>query len=954
MYTIYQDVYVKIIVDRKKRLTALIWIICIAAVLSLTACVSAGVLPEPFSQIDPDAVTGNLENGVPYIILENKKPANTIRMQLIVQAGSLDEPKNKRGLAHFIEHMNFQGTEHFKSMEIVDYLESVGMRFGPEVNAYTGFGSTVYHIDVPADDREAVITGLRILQDWARGPVVSNDRLEIEKGVVLEEYRLRATDAKSRFFMYMLNDCAAGSPYHDRFPIGKPEHISHFAKSDIDSFTAVNYTRDRETVIISGDFEKGDMEALLRSHFTAQLPEGSGRNGPSYPASPQTDGFKIRYYVDRELQSPSFTWAVTTPSVAKNSLESLKWDFCAHAVFSALKQRIETMTLDIETGVSDGSADYWWTYGHRWQMRICISPRNGKMLEAYASLCTQLRNIELYGITNSEFQEARKTWGNTTHSLMNKKEEITSGQKADAMTEVITMDKPYAYDFSYYLARSAAVGSLNNASVHSWVKEYLDPEKAYLYVQTLEKNDAPSASALKRIVKQINKTDIPRITAAQLKPIVSDYPTPGSVVKEELIPGTPYEKWTLSNGIEMYLFPNDLKQHELIMKAYSRGGLSLLEDDEYALGRYALSVLAYNGAGNLTYSEIKDYLNGRTANVSFGLDETFAYINGTADGKDREDMGMMFKLLYANLAQPRRDASAEAAIIQKHREWLLNNTDNPDIQYYNQILLAQSDSNPRRKPFAPGFFDNLNADTASAQAKKFFGNPADFTFVFCGDYFRGTLKDLAAQWLASIPCNPPSLATPADRGIRPPAGAVKQIVSAGNEDQSKFTISITSDYPYSKEAIRSVFTLQEILRIRLIDVLRQDKGGTYGVGVSCSVFNDPYEHSEVRIQFSSDPSKEDAMYDALIDELENLSSGGIDDRDFGKGVAIVKRIISHGEKTNAFWADRIFYSLKDLGTLEGLPEMEQYYGQITKEEVVSMAARILDPERTVTVILNAQ
>ena len=908
------------------------------------------------STLDPSVRSGVLPNGMRYYVLKNPVPEKRVEMRLVVRAGSLQEGSGEHGLAHLVEHLEFEGTSRYKPLEVISYMESIGMAFGPEVNGFTDYNGTGYLLSVPTTVPGAVEKGIDILDDWARGPVVTADIVEKEKKIVSEEYRLRVANTEGRYQLALAEMKYEGSPFADQSPLGLPEDISRFTLDAARRFVDTLYTVDAMSVVVVGDVDPGKIVSLLKRRFTSDYGRKGGARSMAFPAYASATKDSVRYFAAPDLGSDRLVWSTVHERVSDDLNAAMLWDLKADIAFGALNRRLADVSLRSESGVKEASVRYEWVPGQGRGVIYYLVPRDGMREAAIASFFAELKRAAAFGVTKGEYDLGRSAWYGAGEAYQTQKANTKSAEKAARIVSAIVDDDYYIYTQEWYAARKSALAKVRKQDVDEWLAHIAIPSPARLMVGTVEKKGsrAPTEGEIGTVIRSSLAAEV---TPAADKPagaLIQAMPARGKIVNAEKIAGTPFTKWTLSNGVVAYLYRNANTRNDFKVRAFSAGGLSLLDDADFWVGAFAPQLLARNGAGGLDEAGLSKFLSGMRSCVRFAVDENHAELWGVSDPADPNDMERFFKLLHALLASPRRDPIAERAVRAQIAEWYANNAANPDFLYSNEVDSLLSSDNPRFTPLDAARAESLDPDRAAQILSLWYGNPADLTFVITGEYDETALKGLVETWLASIPARPASNAVAVDRGIRAFKGPLVKTVRAGKDDKSVVTIFRDAETPCGARELQLAYILRNVLDIRLLDALRQEKAGTYTVSVGMNLLSRPYSHARTAVRFTCDPKNRDSLIAAAKKELGRISAGDIDDATFGKAVAIQKQTIRAGEKTNDYWNVVMFLALANGYDIQETISIKAFADSVTKKDISEFAARVIGGDDFLIALLEPE
>lgn len=905
--------------------------------------------------LDPSVRSGVLPNGMRYYVLKNQVPKKRVEMRLVVKAGSLQEGPGEHGLAHAVEHMEFEQTSRYKPLEVISYMESIGMAWGPEVNAETNYTNTTYQLSVPTDVSGAVEKGIDVLDDWARGPVVTDALLDKERKILAEEYRLHIGNAAGRYSVALCDMAQEGSPFANQIPLGKLDDISRLTADDVTRFVQAHYTVDAMSVVVVGDADPAAIEKALKARFTSDYGRTSAARPTPAPSFASVSTDAVRFFEDPGLDTDSLVWWKADERVSSDAKGAIAWDIRADVALSALNRRLAELSLQPESGVKEAFVCYEWLVGHGRGISYHLIPRDGMHTVAMASFIMELKRAQAFGVTKGEFELDRDAWKGCNEAYLTQKANIQSADKAARIASAIAEDEYYPYTQGFYSAKKAAASGLGKRDVDEWLTRYAIPSPSRLLVGTVgtQKSRALTESEIGSIVARALEASVSPVVEKPAGTLIQDKPVRGKVIKSEKVAGTPFTKWTLSNGIVAYLYRNENTRNNFQVRAFSAGGLSLLDDGEFWDGTFAAQLLSRNGAGGLDEQGLAKFLSGMRAKIQYGMDANHAMLWGTSDPADPNDMERFFKYLHASLVSPRRDPIAERAVRAQIAEWYAKNANNPEVLYSNEIQSLLTGGNPRFKPLDEARAKALDPERASLIMARWFGNPADLTFVITGEYDETSLKALVETWLASVPARPASDNATADRGIRAFKGPLTKTVRGGKDVKSVVTLLMDSESSVGAREIQLAYILRQTIDIRLNEALRQENAGTYHVDVGFNLFVRPYAHLTTSVQFTCDPQNKDALLAAARKELERIRAGDIDEVTFRKAVAIQSQTVQAGEKTNEYWNLVMYLALAYGIDVRETLSIPAFVDSITKDDLAEFAARVIKGNESLVAILEA-
>lgn len=920
----------------------LLCLVFLGGALSLLPAQAPTVLP-------PEVRTGVLQNGVRYFIQKNGKPENRVELRLTVQVGSLQETESELGLAHLVEHLQFEGTERFGPQEIIHFLESNGMKFGNDLNAQTNFTDTQYFLDLPADQPEALKTGLMILEDWAHGPRITAEMLEKEKKIVAEEQRVRMENVQGRLTEFFLPVLLAGTPYADRLPIGKMPILQKVSVGDAEAFVRRWYTPEALSLQIVGDVDPASIEGLLKATFTKPFTTTSAP--APFPAVPGYRGASFHPFQDVELGANILVWNKVLPVdpfdlalVKKVDLLNFVVSFTLSKRFTELTQAADPPFLQASVGASP-------LFGRAWLNQFQVVVRDGVADRSVETYMNELRRLAVHGLTATDLQLALGEYRSLVEAQYAQRDNTTNPQRGGQLAAHALTGEPVLSDEQDYRLRLATAEAVTLAELNGQLSAWLDLSTARLLHLTTGKPEAlvPDEAGIQAIAARVEAATLEASQQREIKALFPSLPAAGKITKTEKVAGTPLTKWTLSNGLAVYLYPNSFTKNEVQLRATARGGLARASDADYLSAVLAPYLFGNTGLGDLSLPEVTDFLTGHQAGANVGLDDAGSALTASAVPADLE---VMFQLVNKKFSAVRRDAAVEASFLQQVKESLTNQQDLPEQKYQNEIQRILGGAAPRSRPLTAERMGEVVPDRAAQLYAEAFGAASGYTFTITGDFDEATLKPLVETYLASLPAK--KAAGWKDLGIRPLAGPLTSVVKAGRDNKAVVTLFLPVSLPYSTQAAFNAQVLQEILDIRLREVVRQDKEGTYGVTVSVSLTPYPYPHALTQVNFTCDRARQDELQAAVITELQALASGKIDDTVFAKAIEIRRKALETDQKTNNWWLWAVSSALNDGDDLKLLPTLGTYYGGLKKAAIVAQAKVLLDPKKALVVVLNPE
>jgi zinc protease len=897
---------------------------------------------------DPSIITGQFPNGLKYYIRKNAKPVNRAELRLVVNAGSVLEGDDQQGLAHFVEHMAFNGTKNFPKLQIVQFMESIGMRFGPSINAFTSFDETVYMLTVPTEKREIIDRAFLVLEDWAQNVSFEPAEIDKERGVILEEWRLRrgaAARLQDKQFPVLL----AGSRYATRLPIGKPEIIQNFKHDRLTQFYKDWYKPDLMSVIAVGDFDPAAIEGMIRAHFGAIPRRTGGRQRTPYNVPARTSpAFVVA--TDREQPTTQVVVVNLMPTRDESTHASYRRSIVEGLFSTMLSARFQEMARKPDApflGAGSANGSFVRT-AEGTQLGAAV--REGGVERGLEALFVEAERVTKFGFTATELTRAKTNALRRMEQAVAEKDNQESADLAAEYSRNYLEGEPIpgiVYEDQLY-KRFLPTITLDelNALARTWSPErsrvvmVSAPEKAGLAPPT-------EAALAKVIAGAAGKATTPYDDGVSNAPLMAKAPAPGTIVNTATREAIGITEWTLSNGIKVILKPTTFKQDEIVFRGFSYGGSSLSSDADYVPASTAAQVVAAGGLASMNSSNLSKALTGVIASAQPSIGNYEESINGGGSPKDLETM---MQLIHLRFTEPRQDAEIFGVMRDQTKAALANQAATPAFAFQMALNEALNGNHIRTRPMTPAIVDEMNLDKSMAFYRDRFGDAGDFTFVFVGTFDLNTMRPLVERYLASLPSKGRK-ETWKDINLPTPSTVVERRVAKGIEPQSQTQIIFKGPFQYDQAHRNAIRAMGIVLSTRLRLALREDLGGTYSINASPSYTKVPKEEYTVTIQFGSSPDRADALATRVFTEIESLKTSGPTDAELNDAKQALKREFETGSTQNAYLLGQIANRYQIGESVEEFFKISDTFDRITAAEVKTAATTYLPKERYVKVVL---
>lgn len=854
---------------------------------------ASGLLP-----LDPAVKTGKLANGFTYYIQKNIEPKNRATLYLVVKAGSILEKENQRGLAHFMEHMSFNGTKHFPKNELVEYLQTSGVRFGADLNAYTGFDETVYQLPIPTDNPEILKNGLQIMRDWAQDATLSPAEIDRERGVVLEEKRLRMgaqQRVQDQTMPVMLNN----SLYVHRLPIGTDQVLKSFTPAVIRSFYKDWYRPDLEAIIVVGDVDVAKIEKAVL-HLFADLKK---------PAL-----LKKRLSYDIALDGKNKFETVTDPEVSETTVQVLikhksrvnktEGDFrvsLLNSLFSGMfSSRLAEAAKRPDAPFVKLQGGYGELMGGLNVLSVNVVPQKNQLEEGLKAVWTEVEGMHINGFTDAELSRMKEQVTAQMEAALREKDKQSSTALADQLKiHFLKGEAVPGIEAEFALVKKLLPG-LSLADVNAVAKAMIKATDRDIIITApaSEKATLPAKGIVYSWLQQVETGAIKPYTEAKTTiGLIAKLPLKGSIISEKQIPVLGLTEWTLSNGAKVVLKPTSFKNDEVVFLALSKGGTSLYPDSDYESAANAAGIIGSFGLGDNDNIALPKLLNGKQASVQPFIGER---LEGLQGGSSVKDLSTAMELMYLYFTAPRRDTALFNKIIQNSAQQISGRYTDPNAIFGDTVAAVLGAHHPRRTGPTLAKLNSIKLDEVLRIYKERFANAGDFTFFFVGSFNTDTLKQQTEQYLASLP-RADNKEEAKDLGIHVPSGRITKTVEAGKEDKASVRLVFTGNYTFNTENNLALTALQEILQFRLTERLREVESGVYTPSAQVGRSKFPQSTYGLTVSFGCAPANVEILIAATLDEMKKLRDSGILAADLQKFKAEQLRQNELMEKSNSFW-----------------------------------------------------
>jgi zinc protease len=904
--------------------------------------------------VDPQVRFGTLENGLTYYIRHNASPEKRADFYIAQKVGSMQEEDNQAGLAHFLEHMAFNGSKNFPGKKtMLNYLESIGVKFGANVNAYTSFDETVYNLsDVPVVRQTIIDSCLLVLHDWSSFISLRDEQIDEERLVIKEEWRTRS-GAQSRIWDKQLPVIFKGSKYADRMPIGKMEIVENFPYQTLKDYYHRWYRPDLQTIIVVGDINVDETEAQVKTMF-ADIPKPVAPaervyfpvlNNDEPVVSVITDPEAVQTIVSLYIKHDIF------PEALKKTQAELMSGIVKNLASSMLSDRLNEISQKADAPFAasyahDGNffvsktKDAWTT--------IALS-KEGKVDKTLASLVRENERIRKFGFTEAEVERAKATLLQRYEDMYNNRSKELNRKYVQEYVRSFSDNEgipgiEYEYNFLKQIApmldaktiNAMSQGLINNQNI---IITVTGPEKEGLVYPTMDE--------LLNVFRTVEAEDItPYAETVSNEPLITQMPQAGKVVSTTTDDKLGATVWTLSNGIKVVLKKTDYKDDEIIMASQAYGGTSIIADADINNANVA-SMVPFGGIGNFSSTDLKKVLAGKSASVNVNISGWTQGLNGSSNIKDVETL---LQLTYLYFTAPRKDEGAYTTLMDAIKNQLKNLTSEPSYVMSLRTITARYGDNPRMKEMTVEDAENLNYDRIIEIYKEIFANPGSFTFTFVGTIDEATLKPLVEQYLASLPSgNKDAKYKDVKADIR--KGKFEDIFEQEMKTPKTSVFELYSGTLKRDQKTQiALSALKQILDIVYVRTIREEAGGTYGVRAQAGISRIPEGQTTLQMTFDTDPERASSIAPIVDREVKNIAEKGPGDADFQKVKEYMVKKFQEDEKQNSYWVGVLsayhFYGEDNYSNY--LPIVNA----LTKDDIKAVTKQLISQSNFIEVIMN--
>lgn len=898
---------------------------------------------------DPAVKTGTLPNGLTYYIRRNTRPEKRVNLQLAVQAGSVDETDDQQGLAHFLEHMAFNGSRHFKAGELISTFESTGVRLGPHVNAYTSFDETVYLFTLPTDREGIVLKGIQALSDFAGGLSLDPAEIDKERGVVIEEWR-GGLGAGSRLRDQQIPVLYYKSKYAERLPIGKPEVLRTFTPDRLRAFYTKWYRPDRMALIVVGDIDPAQIESTIRAELGPLQKPAAPPPARTYDVPRQSE-LLVKVATDPEATQSSVSLVRKKPRSTEDRVADYRRSLVRRLMFQMINERFDELSRKpeaqflgagaYESGLSPAVSTF----------TLSAGVEDGKLAAGLSVLAVESNRVKEHGFGAAELERARKWMLASYDRAYSERDKTESGSYAQEYVNHFLEGEPSpGIDYEYRLA-SSLIPAIAGADVADAARALfsddsrlilaVSPQKAGLTVPT----DADLLASLKN-------ADAVAVTAwndvAGSTVLMAHVPEPAAVAERRTLPELGVTVVRFANGVEGWFKPTDFKNDQVLFSLIASGGASLSTPALYPEATLASAQVELSGVGGHNAVDLQKLLAGKIASASPFVSTSSHGISGSSTPANLETA---LQLLNLNFTAPGDDPQAFALIRRQLEASYANRDNNPGLLFGEKVSQVNTGGHFTSRPLTLDRIAKLDRAAMVSFYKQRFANAADFTFFMVGAFKLDDAIPLAARYVGSLPSEGRAVSRFKELGVTFPAAVERAMVEKGREPRAQTVLSFAADPPLEENEQTRVEAATDVLEIALRDILREELGETYNVSVGLSQALPQHGGGHIRINFGASPDNINRMIERILQEVKRFQQEGPNADLVNRAKESARREHETALRQNGFWLGRL-QSAKLLGRDPMLIlQRQQRIAAVSQENVQEMLRKYFPLDRYTVVTL---
>lgn len=929
--------------------------------ISLLLWVVTAVLAQPLPQ-DPTIRTGKLKNGMTYYLRHNAKEAGLADFYIAQKVGSIQEEPRQRGLAHFLEHMAFNGTTHFpgkgNQLGIVPWCETIGVKFGANLNAYTSVEQTVYNISAVPLKREGIADScLLILHDWSHYLLLEDKEIDKERGVIQEEWRTRrAGRAVQRLMEQAMPKVYKGTKYEDCMPIGSMDIVNNFPYKDLRDYYHKWYRPDLQAIIVVGDIDVDKMEKKIKKLFS-KIP------APKNPAKreyyPVSDNEKMIVDIEKDKEQPIVLFHLyqkrdVTPDAEKNDEKYLRGDYIDNLIGTMINDRLAELRQQANPPYQSatGRASTFFLSRMKESFSLSVSCREDNILGGLIAAVGVTEQARQHGFTQAELNRAKSLKLNHDERKFRERDDRRNSKYVSACVQHFLNSEPLLsmeqqVELTRRFDREVTLEEVNKA-----VRELISDQNqvAIMYAPDKEGLVLPTELQIENVITATQQLSYaPYVETLVPEHLMTHLPKPGSIVSEKAFKHG-FTEWTLSNGMKVYVKKTDFAADAVSMRMQADGGTSVFGDEDIPNFPLINSAITDAGVAQFDAMVLRRMLTGKSVRVQPSVSTRGQVITG---GVSLKDMPTMFELAHLYFTQPRRDTVAFASLVNRSYAFLTNRNASPKVDYNDSIRAICYGHHPRLEPVVQATLEKANYDRILQIYRHLYSDASNFKTVIIGNYDEQQLRQLVCQYLATLPStyqheqvnwkHVPQLV----EGSKVSVFRKKMTTPLAN-----VSIIYSADVPFTPQSDLELDFLKRCLSVAYTDSVREEKGGTYGVSIDFGLEKDDKPNATLHISYNADPQRYEELTPIIYQQLENIAKYGPVASSVDKVKKYLVKQYQQAAITNDYWSYVIWHELDDDADFD--KDYCKMVEEMTAEKIQRMAQRLLDAKRCIEVTMLSE
>ena len=938
-----------------KKLT--LWIV--AALFTVSAAAQGMNPMQPIPE-DEAVRKGKLDNGMTYYIRHNEKPKQLADFYILHHVGAIQEEANQQGLAHFLEHMAFNGTKNLPGKQIIEYLETVGVKFGANLNAYTSWDETCYNIsDVPTQREGVIDSALLILHDWSHFIALQPKEIDSERGVIQEELRTR-DNAQWRSTMKMLQALGKGTRYAERNLIGYLEGLQSFKYSDLGDFYAAWYRPEYQAVVIVGDINVDEVEQKLKKLMSDIPASPADAAQKEVIVVPDNEEPIISIYTDPEMQSSQAQIFMKYPALPKEANNTIYAEMLAimqHYFASMTGERLQEIAMKPDAPFLGGQIVTGGTIGIIPTLNAtvaAVSTKDGELARGYEAIMTEVERIRRHGFTYGEFERAQNDLMASAERGYKNRNDQQNRYYVNRYLKAFRSNAAMPDAETEWQLDSMLIKSLNVEVINQLAKQVIMDKNQVIIINSPEKEGVavPTEAEILAIREKVAKSEIAPYEDNTVKePLIAE----GTILK-----GSPVKKsvtndsygtteWTLKNGIKVVVKPTTFKADEVMFVASAKGGASVLTDEETIYAELLPAICQMSGVGKFSRTELQKQLSGNTAQVAVNAS---AYGSGISGSTSPKDIETLLQLVYLTLTQPRFNEADYQTVMNIVKAQVENLESNPDYLMQKRTTEIAYGNNPRRQELSKEVLAKYKFEDLAPIYKKLFPDGNSFTYYFVGNVDMEVLKPLVEKYLGSLPVSKKPM-TFVDDNADYVSGMVDETFRTAMQ-QPKVSVRyiFSGDVAYTMQNRLNMVYLTQALNARYLESIREEKGGTYGVQVWGSLSYIPSPTYTMNIQFDTNDAMADELCEIILKEIEEIAANGPKTEDVEKTREYLLKGWTSSLEQNQSWMNYI--TAKWNSGMDNIAEQEATIKSTTNADIQAFAKMLLENKNQIKVMMRPE